>query len=81
MSLDKINPRIVFPSFAQTFLGPSKKEKKGKMKKKVFFFLKVRAKKSAKPDKRAGNLLAHACTQGFNITNILYYYYSKIKRG
>jgi hypothetical protein len=30
MSLDKINPRIVFPSFAQTFLGPSKKEKKGK---------------------------------------------------
>jgi hypothetical protein len=49
--LDKINPRIVFPSFAQTFLGPSKNEKKGKKKKKIFFFFKVRAKKSAKPDK------------------------------
>jgi hypothetical protein len=29
--------------------------------------------------KGAGNPVAHARTQGFNITNILYYYYSKKK--
>ena len=57
-----------------------KGKKTRKNEKKIKKMKKNNLKKYGKPEKKgAGNPVAHARTQGFNITNILYYYYSKNK--